>query len=213
MIKKMDKIFKENNKQYLDRPVVSRDDVVSDAVEKCLDLMYRASYPSITLDEYKGQHKGMTDDEKNNSQLFNAHYLPEKTYNAIRGDIIDAYGFTPELPGTVKLLKDYFKCPVVETWVKDEDGTGHKGYDNLEPMDDETYKTVEKFLDMANGFFRWDRDLSVFSFNVANYSPCSNRDTVEKWWHEHGEPDFKLPPDEYWTDTWEEDADFEVEED
>ena len=208
----MDNIFKENNKQYLDRPVVSRDDVVSDAINKCLDLMYRASYPSITLDEYKDQHKGMTDEEKDNSQLFNAHYLPEKTYNAMREDFVEAYGFAPELPGTIEILKDYFKSPVIETWIKDEDGTGHKGYEKPEPMNDETYKTVEKFLDMANGFFRWNRDLNTFSFNIANYSPCSNRDTVEKWWHEHGEPDFKLPPDEYWTDTWEEDAEFDVEE-
>ena len=103
----MDNIFKENNKQYLDRPVVSRDDVVSDAINKCLDLMYRASYPSITLDEYKDQHKGMTDEEKDNSQLFNAHYLPEKTYNAMREDFVEAYGFAPELPGTIEILKDY----------------------------------------------------------------------------------------------------------
>ena len=92
----------------------------------------------------------------------------------------------------------------MDKWIegKNELDPGHRGYDHPEPMDDETYEKVCKFMDMANGFYNWNRDLNAFYFNISNYSPCSNRETVEKWWHEHGDPNFKLPDDSWWTDTW-----------
>lgn len=205
----MDKIFEENGKQYLDRPAIWRDDVLGDAVDKCLDFMYRASYPSISLEEYKKQHEGMSKEEKENARLYESHYLPWSIYKAIEEDFIDAYDLKSPLPGIVEILKGYFKEPVVDSWVKDEDGSGHRGYEHPEPMPEEHRLVAEKYLDMANGFYAWNRDENTFRFNVSNYSPCSNRETVENWWHEHGDPDFKLPDDSYWTDTWEEDDDEE----
>lgn len=205
----MNEIFEENGKQYLARPVVSREDVLSGAVEKCLDLMFRASYPSITLEEYKKQHEDLSKEERENAKLYHSHYLPWNAYEAIKEDIAEAYDFKSPLPDTIEVLKGYFKAPIVDKWIegKDKNEPGHRGYENPEPMDEETYKTVEKFLDMANNFFNWNRDLTTFYFNVSNYSPCSNRETVEKWWHEHGKPDFKLPPDSWWTDTWTDEQD------
>ena len=116
-----------------------------------------------------------------------------------------------QLPDIIEILKGYFKKPIVDKWIegKNENEPGHRGYEHPEPMDEEAYKTAEKFMDMANDFFNWNRDLNTFSFNVANYSPCSNRETVEKWWHEHGDPDFKIPEDSYWIDSW----DDEIEDD
>ena len=202
----MNEIFEENGKQYLARPIMTRDDVIAGAVNRCLDLMFRASYPSITLKEYKEQHEKMTREEREKAKLYEAHYLPWNAYEAIKEDIAEAYQFKSPLPDTIEVLKGYFKAPIVDKWIegKDENEPGHRGYENPEPMDKETYKTVEKFLDMANDFFNWNRDLTSYYFNISNYSPCSNRETVEKWWHEHGDPDFKLPPDSFWTDTWEE---------
>ena len=201
----IDAIFEEDGKQYLARPVISRDDVISDAVNKCLDLMYRASYPSITLEEYMEQHKNLSKEEKENIRLYEAHYLPNRIYTAIMDDFREAYEFKSDLPEIIEILKNYFKEPIVDEWIKGKDDSdpGHRGYTHPEPMSEEAYKEAEKYMDMANNFFNWNRDLNAFNFNAMNYSPCSNRETVEKWWHEHGDPDFKLPPEEYWTDTWE----------
>ena len=209
----MDKIFEENGKQYLARPIISHDDVLGDAIDKCLDLMYRASYPSITLEEYKEQHKKLNKEERHKAQLYHAHYLPWKAYEAIKEDFVEAYELKSQLPEIIDILKGYFKEPIVDKWVegKDENDPGHRGYEHPEPMDEETYKTVEKFMDMANGFYNWNRDINTFYFNISNYSPCSNRETVEKWWHEHGDPDFKLPDDSWWTDTWD-DVEEEIDE-
>ena len=201
-----EKIFEYEGKQFLDRPIISHEEMIADAVRKCLDLMYRASYPSITFEAYEDQHRVLPEGERRNARLYEAHYLPQKAYDTIKDDFVEAYEFASPLPTIIEILKSYFKDPVVDKWIEgeDENDPGHRGYENPEPMDDETYKVVEKYLGMANGFFNWNRDLSKFYFNVSNYSPCSDRETVEKWWHEHGDPDFKLPPDEYWTDVWEE---------
>lgn len=206
----MNEIFEENGKQYLARPAISHDDVINKAIRDCLDLMYRASYPSITLQAYENQHQGLTDEEKREIKLYESHYLPWKIYEAIEGDFAEAYEFKSQLPGIIEILKGYFKEPVVDKWIEGKDGApGHRGYEHPEPMPEEHRLIVEKYLDMANGFYNWNRDINTFYFNVSNFSPCSNRETVEKWWHEHGDPDFKLPPDSWWTDTWE----AEIEED
>ena len=79
-------------------------------------------------------------------------------------------------------------------------------------MPEEHRVIAEKYMDMANDFFNWNRDLNCLYFNVCNVSPCSNRKTVEKWYHENGQPDFKIPEDDYWVDSWddEEESDEEV---
>ncbi len=198
----MNEIYEQDGKQYIARPVITRDDVIGYAVDKCLDLMFRASYPSITLDEYRKQLEKMTEEGKENTQLFYAYYLPLNAYEAIKEDIADAYNFKSQLPEIIDVLKDFFKKPIVDLWIDgdDENELGHRGYTRPEPMDEETYEKATKFLDMANDYFDWDRDLKMFYFNVAYNSPCSNREAVEKWWHEHGDTDFKLPDDSYWID-------------
>lgn len=201
----------KDKKYYIGRPVISRDEILGKAVDDCLDKMYRASYPSITLAEYIEQHKGMTQEEKDKAQFYNSHYLPWKVYDAIKDDFVEAYQLKSQLPDIIEILKGYFKEPIVDKWIegKNENEPGHRGYEHPEPMDEENYKVAEKYMDMANDFFNWNRDLNAFSFNVANYSPCSNRETVEKWWHEHGDPDFKLPEDSYWVNDWDDEIEDE----
>lgn len=203
----------ENGSQYIVRPAVSRDDVLSQAIDNCLDLMYRASYPSVTLEEYMAEHeKFETREEKENARLFESHYLPWKVYRAIEEDFVEAYDLKSPLPDIIEVLKGYFKEPIVDKWIEGKEGKpGHSGYEKPEPMDDETYKKVEEYLDMANDFYNWNRDLNIFCFNVSNYSPCSNRETVEKWYHDNGDPDFKLPDDSWWVDGWDDEPEEESE--
>ena len=204
----------EKGSLYLPRPVISRDDVLSQAIDSCLDLMYRSSYPSITLEEYMAEHaKFETREEKENARLYESHYLPWKVFSTIAEDFVEAYDLKSPLPDIIEVLKGYFKEPIVDKLIECKEGEpGHRGYEHPEPMDDETYQKVEKFLDMANEFYNWNRDYNAFTFNVSDYSPCSNRETVERWWHEHGDPDFKLPEDSYWADGWDDEPEEEDEE-
>ena len=82
------KQLKENNmeKFYLKRPVIDREDVLVEAVENCLDTMYRASYPPITLEELKEEAKKMDPKERDKARLFERHYLPSKIHSTILED-------------------------------------------------------------------------------------------------------------------------------
>ena len=202
----------ENGSQYIVRPAISRDNVLSQAIDGCLDLMFRTSYPSITLEEYMAEHAKLSEKERQEARLYESHYLPWKVYRAIEEDFIEAYDLKSPLPDIIEILKGYFKAPIVDKWIEGKEGEpGHRGYEKPEPMDDETYEKAAKFLDMANEFYNWNRDYNSFAFNISNYSPCSNRETVEKWWHEHGDPDFKLPEDSYWVDGWDDEPEEEPE--
>ena len=190
------------NENFICRPVISTQMVIQDAVEKCLDMMYRLSYPSITLQELKDKGKGMTEEEHMNSPLFEQHYLPQKIHEAIMEDFINAYQLDSDLPVTAACLKGYFKQPISEKYIEvDEDSTLECMYET--PMPDDVYEVVEKYMDMAEKFFKWDGDKNAFTFNVCNVSPSGNREAVEKWYHEHGQPDFKIPDDSWWVDEWE----------
>ena len=207
-------IEKMSKKNYIERPAISRDDVLSDAVRKCLDAMYRASYPSVTLEELEKEAKKIDPKDRDEAKLFNRHYLPHKIHTAILEDFAEAYELKSPLPTIIDILKDYFKKPIVDKWFepKNEIDPGHRGYEHPEPMPEEHRVVAEKYLDMANDFFSWNRDLNALYFNVCNVSPCSNKDTVEKWYHEHGDPDFKIPEDDYWVDAWDEIEDEDDEE-
>ena len=210
----MNEIFEEDGRQYLARPVISHDDVLGDAVDKCLDIMFRASYPSITLEEYKEQHRKLTKEERESAKLYHAHYLPWKAYKAIEEDFVSAYEMESQLPTIIDILKGYFREPIVDKWIegKNEHEPGHRGYEKPEPMPEEHRVVAEKYMDMANNFFSWNRDATALYFNVCNVSPCSNRETVEKWYHENGQPDFKIPEDDYWVDGWDDGEELEDEE-
>ena len=200
-------------KNFISRPVVGRDDVLSNAVDKCLDLMYRYSYPSITLEELREEARKIPAEDRDKAKLFNRHYLPAEVHTFILEDVAEAYELRSDLPDIIQCLKDYFKKPVVDKWIEDDGNVpGHRGYEHPEPMSEEAYKEAEKFMDMANEFFSWNRDLSCLYFNVCNVSPCSNRETVERWYHENGDPDFKIPEDSWWDHSWNEEEEEEEEE-
>lgn len=194
----------KKKKYFVDRPAFSREDVLTEAVNNCLDTMYRASYPPISLEDLKAEAKKINQEDRDKARLFDRHYLPAKIHTAILEDFADAYDLKSSLPGNIEVLKNYFKEPIVDVWIEgeDENDPGHRGYRHPEPMPEEHRTVAEKYLDMANEFFNWNRDINCLYFNVCNVSPCSNRDTVEKWYHENGDPDFKIPEDDYWVDGW-----------
>ena len=154
------------------------------------------------------------DDVLSEARLYERHYLPQKIHTAILEDFAEAYEVKSHLPSIIDTLKNYFKEPIVDKWIEgvNEHDPGHRGYEHPEPMPEEHRVIAEKYMDMANDFFNWNRDLNCLYFNVCNVSPCSNRKTVEKWYHENGQPDFKIPEDDYWVDSWddEEESDEEV---
>ena len=79
----------ESGNLYQPRPAISREDIISQAIDSCLDLMYRSSYPSITLEEYMAEHAKLPKEERQEARLYESHYLPWKVYRAIEEDFIE----------------------------------------------------------------------------------------------------------------------------
>lgn len=184
----------------------TRRSFIAKMVTDCLDEMYRLSYPSITWTQLnKIAKKEIADGAKpTETKMFERYYLPENVAKKVVDDYVNGYELKSDLPEITEILKDYFKHPMADEYIKDEDGDSYRKAVKKEPMSIAAYEEVEKYLTMANTFFRWDGDERAFTFDVWDLGPTSSRETVEKYWREHGKPDFKCPEDSYWIDPWEE---------
>ena len=137
---------------------MTKDNVISDAIEKCLKELYTLVVPSITWEEfekecieYSEKYKKWESERKENKELENKsrkecigpapyefYYLP----NEIIKDICNSYVYAYELDrhqnllDTIEVLKNYCKEPIVDKYIEGENGfPGHRGYgypDNLE---------------------------------------------------------------------------------
>ena len=139
---------------------MTRDNVISDAIEKCLKELYTLAVPSVTWEEfekecieYSEKYKKWESERKENENKsrkecigpapYEFYYLPRE----IMKDICDSYVYAykldnqQELLDTIETLKNYCKKPIVDKYVNDwtdETGFHHPGYrdydhpDNLE---------------------------------------------------------------------------------
>ena len=193
------------------------DDVVVEAVDKCLDAMYRCSYPKTTWQEYQNFYKGKTEEEARESKFYEAHYLPDEVYKEIVDIFLDRYHLKNRWRDYVETVEDYLKNGgKKDVWIEKDDESGYRGYADTPKLADvigeENAEKVFELISDCKNFYRMSRDEESFRFTVMNYSPCSNKEIVEKYWHEHGKPDFKID-DSIWEEKDEESAEKYSEED
>ena len=87
------------NRNYM----LTRSDILSEAIHKCLVEMYKWAQPAINLD------KLIADGYKDSKEdpLYKKHYLSEKNFIYLRDIYKDAYGITDNWNDTFELLIDY----------------------------------------------------------------------------------------------------------
>ena len=129
---------------------MTKDNVISDAIEKCLKELYTLAVPSVTWEEfekecieYSEKYKKWESERKENEDKsrkecigpapYEFYYLPRE----IMKDICDSYVYAykldnqQELLDTIETLKNYCKKPIVDKYVNDwtdETGFHHPGY-------------------------------------------------------------------------------------
>ena len=129
---------------------MTRDNVINDAIEKCLKELYTLAVPSVTWEEfekecieYSEKYKKWESERKENEDKsrkecigpapYEFYYLPRE----IMKDICDSYVYAykldnqQELLDTIETLKNYCKKPIVDKYVNDwtdETGFHHPGY-------------------------------------------------------------------------------------
>ncbi len=164
---------------------MTKDNVISDAIEKCLKELYTLAVPSITWEEfekecieYSEKYKKWESERKENKELENKsrkecigpapyefYYLPKE----ITKEICESYVYAYELDrhqnllDIIEILKNYCKDPVVDKYVNDwtdETGLHHPGYRNYDHPDN-LEKEIDKIITNYKGGKMPDQELLI----------------------------------------------------
>ena len=151
--------------------MITRSDIIEDAIESCLKEIYSFVQPHIEWDEFTKECKIYSEkykkwesernsnpDYKNKSIVecigprpYEYYYIPKEVLKDICDSYVHAYRFDQhqELLDTIEILKNYCKEPIIDKWIEGEfreDGTrwpGHRGYDHPDNLEKEIFKIID----------------------------------------------------------------------
>lgn len=197
-----------NDKTYYE--LLSADEFMTRCINECLDKMYQLSEPSITWGELKEQGEKQEPEERKREPMFERHYLPQEVYLEIVRLYANIFGFNMEWKENIEFLCDnLFNGGRKEVYKEDANGDFRKTYEDTPKLADaigtENAEKVKTIIEDIKNFYNFNRQYQQFSFNVMNFSPTCNKDTVEKYWREHGKPDFTIDEDKWFKEDYEED--------
>lgn len=175
--------------------MLTRIDVLNEAIHKCLVEMYKWSQPAIDLDKLIVD--GYKDSKEN--PLYKKHYLSEKNFIYLRDRYKDAYGITDSWNDTFELLIDYLVKGGIEDDYKSatKDRPAYRDYKKVPALDtligkEATDKCIEHIKKCQNFYCGHSRESNQFDMTMALGvgSPNSFAEAVEDYWHKNGRPDF-----------------------
>ena len=162
--------------------MINRDDVLSKAVDDCLEELYTLVVPKITWEEFKEECKIYSEkykkweyERKTNPELdkksrteyigpapYEFYFLPREITKDICDSYVRAYKIDnqQELLDTIETLKNYCKEPIIDKWIEGENGfPGHRGYDHPDNLE----KEIRKILDPDNSTFVGDLSTRILN--------------------------------------------------
>lgn len=142
--------------------MITRQIVIKEAIKKCLNEMYKRSQPKISLSQMAKLAK-----QDPNIKFYEQHYLSQEEYHDIMEKYMNAYNIESHWNDYIELVKDYVKDHGI----------------NINDVD----KVLECIKDCKE-FYRFNREEMLFKLSIANYSPTSNKEFVEKYYESIGEP-------------------------
>lgn len=145
--------------------MITRRDVLADAIDKCTRELYSLAQPEVNYDDFIEENKIYLEKEKEYYSLpkdnrpsyheymgpkpYEFYYLPREIFKEIADSYVDAYKLNDkqELLDTIQILKNYCKEPIVDKWIeKDDNDSGYKSYEHPDNLDKEVGKYLrEKF--------------------------------------------------------------------
>ena len=164
---------------------MTRDDVISKAINECIEELYTFVVPSVTWEEFKKEckeysekYKKWESEESDKSKKecigpapYEFYYLPREIMKDICDSYVHAYELDShqELLDTIETLKNYCKKPIVDKYIDDwtdETGFHHPGYrsydhpDNLEKqltdlIPDSGFNKLDIAESIQNKFFEF----------------------------------------------------------
>jgi len=220
--------------------MLTRSDILSKAVDNCMKELYSYVQPHVEWEDFVGQNKmysnkyllwektkdldpnyiGKSLVECIGPRPYEFYYLPKDILKHIIDNYVYAYKIDEhqDLLDTIEVLKNYCKKPIVDKWIKGENGfPGHRGYDHPDNLEKEIKKYFSenydmnfeelvseeiqnlffKFLDMAGEFYNWNSELNSFYQSVyLGCSPNSSKDIVIENWKKYRGEDIEINEEE-----------------
>lgn len=183
--------------------MVTRNNIIGEAVIKCLDKMYRMSQPSITWEELN-ELAGKDKEAGVEKTYWDKHYLPKELYDDIYNEYKEAYRAVNEWKDYVEVVEEYLtEGGLKDKWIEVEGERGYRGYEKVAPLKEQLdiilneynlydenmlnklYDTVMNNIKTCKEFYRFDRDEEKFSFNVSMFAPSTNFEQVKKYHEEN----------------------------
>lgn len=146
--------------------MITRQLVIKEAIKKCLNEMYKRSQPKISLSQMAKLAK-----QDPYIKFYEQHYLSQEEYHYIMEKYVKAYNIESHWNGYIGIVKDYVKDHVKDHGI------------NINDVD----KVLECIKDCKE-FYRFNHEEALFKLSIANYSPTSNKELVEKYYESIGEP-------------------------
>jgi len=147
--------------------MINREDVISKAVDDCLEELYTLVVPKITWEEFKKEYKIYSEkykkwesERETNPELdkksriecigpkpFEFYFLPKEITKDICDSYINAYRLDQkqELLDTIEILKNYCKEPIIEKYIEDTNGNpGYRGYEHPDNLEKEIFSILKE---------------------------------------------------------------------
>jgi hypothetical protein len=182
----------------------NRQEILIEAVTRCLNEMYQKSQPSATWEQ-------VNENVRNNvyggaKDAYNFYYLADQEYLDILDKYMSMYNIKNRWADDAQLMIDYLRHGGTKNkYIQpntDEDGNYHPGYRGYEEVDSlETYfvqlisdvverkRATEKVFELMENckdFYLGNKEESSFRMSITDYAPCMRKDTVISKWKELG---------------------------
>lgn len=163
----------------------TRRDIIAQIIKECLNELYLNSTPSISLDEIEELYKNGTYSEKNPHYMH--HYLSQEEQKDIIEHFKYIYNLSDQWNENISLIYDYLEKGGHKIVYKKH----HKEYEDTPPLKEligkEHADKVLELIQNCKDFYRGGVDESTFTFNVYNFSPCTNEQLVNKSINKRGD--------------------------
>ena len=143
--------------------MITRRDVLADAIDKCTRELYSLAQPEVNYDDFVEENKIYLEKEKEYYSLpkdnkpsyheymgpkpYEFYYLPREIFKEIADSYVEAYKLDgkQELLDVIEILKKYCEDPIVDKWIEgNDDEPGHRGYEHSDNLKIEIKKKLEE---------------------------------------------------------------------
>lgn len=143
--------------------MITRSDIISNAVEECLKELYGLVQPHIKWEDFleenriylkrKDEWKKLPKEEKSSIEEYcgpapyEFYYLSKSEIDEITDSYIHAYKLDSkqELLDTIEILKNYCREPIIVKYIEKEGEPGYSGYEHPDSLEKEIQKLIQEY--------------------------------------------------------------------